>query len=698
MKKQWKKEDFHNKYVYLENKEQYDKLTKFLISLGCDLMGDFDWENKSKVGNNLAVSKDNQFFMANHFHTSDYTFKDLQLEPENDYWYVDIREIDAEGRKFYSKNVNHGATLFNNNYYGYWGGFHTCSMNTPSNAKQLTKEQFYQKIGYKEEVKSLVGRYLKALNSHPQCISLEKGDYFFITSDKNGGGLGDCKERNKNGYTWNKAKIGIDWELMPEGFIPPSKEETWIPKKGDWIWATANTRDKVELCQFLQKYDSGAYEALFPSLAGKGTTALCIDVKYISKVRKALPSEIPNQEQSTTMNKEEEKWKVGGYCKLLKDYGNLKQGQTLKIDSFNVNKSIAICQGVYLYTTLNEYGNHECEWIGMESPKTSSTPNLVPGRYYYFKTGNPSVEYWFRFKEIVNDIVYDSGNRSTYTLGWNEHKNNALTRVTEIFTEISESEATQGIVEKKEEGKVPDVTNCKIWIGNNPELSKRVQEKLLELGYSWSGDKKIKYAESASIYTNNPYLSYSNDRGRDFFNRQTNKEIFPKDLGIYLFPTERIEQQKEVIKEVNEPSCTTYWKPQRNVGGYLMGSDPYRTVFNLQNEKIEVGDTVEVTKEVAGNDAKVGVMGVVERIDTTKIPYLIKLPNGQTSWCINAKLISKTHTNTSTYERKPAISLAIELGNESTINVVIPKSPSITLKNIEKEVKINVKIQKTVKI
>ena len=77
-----------------------------------------------------------------------------------------------------------------------------------------------------------------------------------------------------------------------------------------------------------------------------------------------------------------------------------------------------------------------------------------------------------------------------------------------------------------------DLKNTKIWIGDNPDLSRRVQEKFFELGLGWAGSgKNITSLLSQSLYVNNGYMILQAD-SRDYFDSQPEKEIFPSDLGI----------------------------------------------------------------------------------------------------------------------------------------------------------------------
>lgn len=80
--------------------------------------------------------------------------------------------------------------------------------------------------------------------------------------------------------------------------------------------------------------------------------------------------------------------------------------------------------------------------------------------------------------------------------------------------------------------------NTKIWIGDNPELSKAVQEALFKKGFNWSGLNKIpQYTDSTSLYMWEDYsLAYDSTNSRDKFNKNSKREIFFSDLGISTIP------------------------------------------------------------------------------------------------------------------------------------------------------------------
>lgn len=91
-----------------------------------------------------------------------------------------------------------------------------------------------------------------------------------------------------------------------------------------------------------------------------------------------------------------------------------------------------------------------------------------------------------------------------------------------------------GIWAIKQELKPLDLSNTKIWIGDNPELSRKVQEKAFELGWGWNKhDKSVQYTDKYSLhFWDDKEICYSTDLTKDYFLGRYKKEIFPSDLGI----------------------------------------------------------------------------------------------------------------------------------------------------------------------
>jgi hypothetical protein len=75
-----------------------------------------------------------------------------------------------------------------------------------------------------------------------------------------------------------------------------------------------------------------------------------------------------------------------------------------------------------------------------------------------------------------------------------------------------------------------DLTNTKIWIGDNPELSRAVQEKAFQLGWRWSSGKTPKYLEGKSLFFyDDKSMAYS-DNNKPNFDNDSKREIFASDL------------------------------------------------------------------------------------------------------------------------------------------------------------------------
>lgn len=78
-----------------------------------------------------------------------------------------------------------------------------------------------------------------------------------------------------------------------------------------------------------------------------------------------------------------------------------------------------------------------------------------------------------------------------------------------------------------------DLTNTKIWIGNDPELSEKIQKRLFELGCYWNHCKN-KYPTHCATYVlfinENKDLSTKHSTSKENFVKDFRKEIFLSDL------------------------------------------------------------------------------------------------------------------------------------------------------------------------
>ena len=114
------------------------------------------------------------------------------------------------------------------------------------------------------------------------------------------------------------------------------------------------------------------------------------------------------------------------------------------------------------------------------------------------------------------------------------------------------------------------------------------------------------------------------------------------------------------------------------------------------NDIIEVGDEVEITH--SAYIYKIGIKGILLQIDNSDdIPYKIKTETKyKETWCRDIKLIKKASQTTNYIHEKQVAGQPTNV--PITTDIKIPKSVSVTLTNTEKEVKLNVKKPKSIKI
>jgi hypothetical protein len=103
--------------------------------------------------------------------------------------------------------------------------------------------------------------------------------------------------------------------------------------------------------------------------------------------------------------------------------------------------------------------------------------------------------------------------------------------------------------------------NCKIWIGDNPELSRKVQERLFELEYKWRGKEvKVQFTDKHALYTTDRY-TLLHGSSKELFEKDNCREIYLSDLGI-------IENKEDVIPE-ELLSMVSEWNDVKVVGDTL---------------------------------------------------------------------------------------------------------------------------------
>ena len=133
-------------------------------------------------------------------------------------------------------------------------------------------------------------------------------------------------------------------------------------------------------------------------------------------------------------------------------------------------------------------------------------------------------------------------------------------------------------------GLITDLTNTKIWIGDNPELSKAVQEKAFELGWDWSkGGKTISHVEYKSLSFNSNKIAYNSSvKSRPDFEFSRATEIFPEQLGI----------------DVNNLGGSAQSQAQAQPQPQLTAPTKILTKEDLVGTKIWIGFNPELSKAV----------------------------------------------------------------------------------------------------
>ena len=95
---------------------------------------------------------------------------------------------------------------------------------------------------------------------------------------------------------------------------------------------------------------------------------------------------------------------------------------------------------------------------------------------------------------------------------------------------------------------ITDLSNTKIWIGDNPELSRKIQKRAFELGWSWASGKEVNPTNIDGLFFENDKRIFKNYDGRLAFDSALEREIFVSDLFGDEEPT-KPEPQPEPTKE-----------------------------------------------------------------------------------------------------------------------------------------------------
>lgn len=229
---------------------------------------------------------------------------------------------------------------------------------------------------FKQET-NLVGRYIKWLVDANYCKVFEKGEYSLITSDKGGTiKLKNCIIDFAD-LTYNK----YNWELMPEGFIPPNIKEEPMD-----LLAEAKRRYPVGSKFKCPNGNKSKFDSNYDTKSGTWTVTTYKSIThgtnlYIHSGNGYLYFE---GQWAEAKQPEEEKWKVGGWVRITKDFEyrgiSYKKGEVYKITYVNktINPSVisvdAADKKVEMYTEFSSQIS-ECEWVGMNKPNELSMSN-----------------------------------------------------------------------------------------------------------------------------------------------------------------------------------------------------------------------------------------------------------------------------------------------------------------------------------
>jgi hypothetical protein len=254
----------------------------------------------------------------------------------------------------------------------------------------------------------------------------------------------------------------------------------------------------------------------------------------------------------------------GRYLKALVDspssISNAKKGDYFRIDDEYRNSCTLLKNNSTNWSCTSDF-NFELMPEGFEPERITPYGTLIPGKWYKSnidKSSNKLNFYYIKYSYLKGNDIYGStidsdGKYSEYTY-WDYNK--AIEQAIQFGPVEDLSEIQQYLPEGHPDkvmyktgydpyGKSTitpkfDLSNTKIWIGNNPELSEKVQRKAFELGWQWvNRNNEPKYTDATCLYFHNDkYIWGNSDRSK--FDKNDRKEIFPSDLGITFNPSVQI--------------------------------------------------------------------------------------------------------------------------------------------------------------
>jgi len=162
------------------------------------------------------------------------------------------------------------------------------------------------------------------------------------------------------------------------------------------------------------------------------------------------------------------------------------------------------------------------EWI-LEESKSLSREELLEEAKRRFPVGT-------KFKQISNEKIYEAETTPHFYY----HGENYIA-VRDLHGVVYKDGVWAEVISLPEPKKLKkeDFVKKKIWIGDNRELSVKIQEILLNLGFIWYGGKRneVKWTNYDNICLDSGYMIFS-QANESCYKQSPYKEIFPKDLGI----------------------------------------------------------------------------------------------------------------------------------------------------------------------
>lgn len=364
--------------------------------------------------------------------------------------------------------------------------------------------------------KSLVGRYVKALVNCPNGGVVKEGEIacIYLDDEENYDKAADFPSQHSYSINSRTLRDGKSYELMPEGWKP---EEEYKDDKGRVLktfkvgeWYTNPDHSRIpKYCRISScvvskvsgyhynslKFDAVADENWKVTLVDEAQSNTDYDQNMIYVVK---PEDLLEEAKKRYPIGTKYKCAAGGTILTVEKQSFTKIGKdTIHAES---GKGCLFYDGKWAEIVSEDETYNIGDWV-LATGNISGYENKI-GKYVEFKK-------W----------AFDK-----YVVEFNGAKLHSKIHRKALPSEIS------GIFEKK-----LDISNTKIWIGDNPELSKRVQEKAFELGWGWNQSKnKVSYTDKTSLhFWEDKEICYSDGNKADF-DGGDKKEIFPEDLGLMV--------------------------------------------------------------------------------------------------------------------------------------------------------------------